>query len=310
VHSVLRKAARLQELRADLLHVMGFEWNLDAVLAAWLQGIPVVLHVHVPESADFKNLHRFAASKVLFCSNFEKQNFSRLDRIQSKAEVLHNCIDVNQYANGTSIRPALGIKESDIVIGTVAQLTHRKGIDLLLDAAEILLASTANLVFLIVGRGHPEEREFESRVRARAELAAMKGRVCFLGSRSDVPDLLASMDLFLLPSRAEPFGIVILEAMAAGLPVVASAIGGIPEIITSGELGCLVEPLTGDSFAAAINKMLETPDRGRAMGQRARQSLYGRFDKAAVGRKLQRIYSDLVSAKRDLRISPRESRNS
>jgi glycosyltransferase involved in cell wall biosynthesis len=133
-------------------------------------------------------------------------------------------------------------------------------------------------------------------MRAAAEEPDLRGRVRFLGSRSDIPDFLASLDLFLLPARAEPFGIVVIEAMAASLPVIASKVGGIPEILSAPEIGRLVDPLTPEAFARAVREILALPDRGKSMGAKARLSLMGRFDMAAAGERLKKIYLDVLGS--------------
>ena len=135
-------------------------------------------------------------------------------------------------------------------------------------------------------------------MRAAAEEPGMQGRVRFLGSRSDIPDFLASLDLFFLPTRADPFPVAVIEAMAAGLPVIASRVGGIPEMLSSPEIGCLVDPLTPEAFAQAIRKTLALPCRGRSMGAKARLSLTGRFDMATAGERLKNIYLDLLGRER------------
>jgi glycosyltransferase involved in cell wall biosynthesis len=131
---------------------------------------------------------------------------------------------------------------------------------------------------------------------AVAQESEFGGRVRFLGSRGDMPDLMASLDLFFLPTRAEPFGIVILEAMAAGLPVIASKVGGIPEILTSPEIGSLVDPLTPEAFANAIREVLFRPDRGKSMGAKARLSLAGRFDTVTGAERLKKVYLNALGA--------------
>src|ERR1019366_5845057 len=113
----------------------------------------------------------------------------------------------------------------------VAQMVQQKGIDILIETASILLRERSDLVFLVAGRTVPSEEEFGRRMRSAAEEPDLRGRIRFLGSRSDIPDFLASLDLFLLPTRAEAFGIAVIEAMAAGLPVIARKAGGIPEIL-------------------------------------------------------------------------------
>jgi len=295
--AIRRQSALLRAWRIDLLHAHGLFWNTDILLAAGALGIPLVLHVHNPDTVAFRNLNRFAARKVLFCSRYLMENCGHLERIAGKTEVLHNVIDTEALSRGATIRPLLGLNPVDFAIGTAAQLVPRKGIDMLIETARILLRERDGLTFLVAGPAAPGEEDFARRMRAAAEEPELRGRVRFLGSRSDIPDFLASLDLFFLPARAEPFGIVIIEAMAAGLPVIASKVGGIPEIISSPDIGRLVDPPTAEAFAAAIREILALPDRGKAMGATARFSLAGRFDKATGGERLKKIYLNLLKAR-------------
>jgi glycosyltransferase involved in cell wall biosynthesis len=222
------------------------------------------------------------------------QNARHLHRVAAKSEVLYNLIDIDAWSRGHSIRSSLGLSEGDIAVGTVAQIVHRKGIDILLETARMLLRERKDLVFVIAGPQSGSEEEFGRRMLAIAQEPAFGGRVRFLGSRADIPDLMASLDLFVLPTRAEPLGIVILEAMAAGVPVVASKVGGIPEMLSSPEIGTLVDPLTPEAFAHAIREVLSRPDRGRSMGAKGRASLTGRFDSVTGGKRLEEIYLEVL----------------
>lgn len=294
--AIRRQSALLKSWRIDILHAHSLFWNTDLILAAWMLRIPVVLHVHNPDAVAFQNLNRFAARKVLFCSGDVMAHCGHLGRIANKAEVLHNAIDTGAMGRGSSIRAGLGLNATDIAIGTVAQVTPRKGIDILIETARILLQERRDLVFLVAGPSPPGEEEFGRRMRAAAEEPDLRGRIRFLGSRSDIADFLASLDLFLFPTRAEPFGIVVIEAMAAGLPVIASKVGGIPEILSSPEIGRLVEPLTPEAFAGAVRETLALPGRGKSMGAKSRLSLTGRFDMATAGERLKLIYLDLLGS--------------
>ena len=295
---IRRLRARLREIDPDLVHVMGFDWNLDLALAAWTLGIPVILHVHTPEEAHFRNLSRFAATKVLFCSEFERGNFGHLDRIQGRTEVLHNPVDMDRFSSAVRAQGRFGFEETDIVIVTVAQIAARKGIDTILDAARLLLPRFTNLRFALAGPDGAGEGAFAEEMRRQAATdPVLRGRVRFLGSQQDIPGLLASADLFFLPTRAEPFGIAIVEAMAAGLPVVVSRVGGIPEIVVSPEIGRMPDEPTAAGFAKEIGEVLSLPDRGRQMGERGRDSVRARFDSAAIRQKLTGIYTDILSRK-------------
>ena len=288
--------AFLRSHRIDLLHVNEMGWNFDIVLAAWALSIPVVLQLHLPGGVAFQNLHRFAARRVLLVSRSHRSAIAHVERFHGQIEVLYGPVDVDLYRAARSIRPSLGLQPEHIVVCVVAQLRAGKGIDVALDAARRLAADYPQLRFLMVGPPGRGEEEFGQRMMAEAERPPLAGVVHFLGSRQDVPDILASSDVFLLPTHAETFGRVVIEAMAAGKPVVASRIPVIEEIVTSSDLGILVSPRTGVAFADALRSVIARTDRGRTMGERGRESLTGRFDQATVARQLNEMYADMTVA--------------
>lgn len=294
--NIRRQAALLSAWRVDILHAHGFFWATDMVIAAWRLRIPVVLHIQNPAEVAIQNLDRFAAQRILFCSDFEMRNTRRFDRISHKTGVLHNAINTGAIARGTCIRGQLGVKDGELAIGTVAQVSHRKGIDILMETARLLLRERDDLVWLIAGPVGVGEEEFGSRVQALAAEPELKGRVRFLGARSDIPDFLASLDLLVHAARAEPFGIALIEAMAAGVPVIAGNVGGIPEILSTPGIGRLVSPLTPEAFAQAVRETLSLPDRGRSMAAKARLSVVQRFDLVSAGERLKTIYLDVLQA--------------
>ena len=289
-------ARLLSSNRVDLLHVNEFGWNLDLVLGAPLARVPVVLHMHLPGSIDRQNLHRFVARRVLLVSHAHEHAIAHFERISSKAEVMYNAVDLERFAHGRGIRTELGLTADDIVVGSLAQLRHGKGIDVLLGVARELLPRYPRLVFLVAGRlGHGEEA-FGRAMMEEAQSPALLGRFKFLGSRQDVPELLASFDVFVLPTRAETFGIAVVEAMAAGVPVIASRVGAIPEIISSAAVGRVVDEVDVKSFAAVLEEIVLLGDRGRGIGEAGRHSLTGRFDASSLSVKLHSIYENVRHA--------------
>ena len=150
-------------------------------------------------------------------------------------------------------------------------------------------------MFLIVGPEPHNEREFCRRMRAAAEAPALRGRVRFLGSRQDIADILASLDLFLLPTHADPFPVAVIEAMAAGLPVIARRIGGIPEMVSSPELGFLVDSESPEAFAEVIRTVLARTDRGRSVGAKAQASAGERFGANKGAERLREIYLSVLA---------------
>lgn len=286
-------AARwLNRHRIDLLHLNEFGWNQDIVLGAWLARIPVVLHVHTQLRVHRQNLNRLAAWRVLFVSKAHREETAGLGLVGDKARILPNAIDVDRYAAGRDVRSALGLAPDDIVITTVCQLSERKAIDVFIDVALMLLHRSPSATFLVVGPVGRGEKEYAERQMARAADPAARGRIRFLGPRQDIPDILRSSDIFFLPSRHETYGLVVAEAMAASLPVVASNTGGIPEIVSSAALGALAPVDDRPAFAAALQLFIDSPGRRRLVGTAARKSLDGRFDRATYARALEKLYSE------------------
>ena len=295
IQSIRAKRLLLKQFAVDLVHMNEPGWNSDIVLAARLMRIPVVLHLHNPGIVSSRNLNYVAASRVLLCSAAQGNEIVGFEKIKEKCVVLHNAVDVGLFASGHSIRATIGLARNDIVIGTVAQISYRKGIDLFLDTAERLLDGGKKFKFVIVGPKAVREEPYFQAIMERTRKGQLKESVVYLGSRDDIPNILATFDVFFLPTRAEPFGMVVIEAMASGIPVVASHVGGIPEIITSHDIGRTVSPLTPEAFSGAIVELLRMEDQVRALGERGRQSLVGRFDLAKMGATLGTVYRGLAT---------------
>jgi glycosyltransferase involved in cell wall biosynthesis len=294
LRSIWQQFVQLRKMRIDLVHINEFGRNLDLVVGAYLAGVPVVLHIHNPETIKRTNLHIFAASKILVVSKAAIQSVRYFDRIASKCSVLYNCADFNKISRGRSIRDALGFQTDDILIGTIAQLTPEKGTDIVLATARLLLPRFPQLHFLLAGRIGEGAEEFVGEMKRLAGEGSLAGRIHFLGIRSDVADLLATINLFFLPTQAETFCLAVLEAMVAGVPVVASRVGALSELIPDPGAGTLVEPRTPESFARAITEILESSDRGSRLGQHGCKSLRGRLDPDACRSQLIQVYENAL----------------
>jgi glycosyltransferase involved in cell wall biosynthesis len=145
---------------------------------------------------------------------------------------------------------------------------------------------------LIVGGGRRIDE-----IKALAASLGLAGEVHFLGTRRDVPDLLNAMDIFVLPSYSEGVSLALLEAMAAGLPVIATAVGGLPEVVTDGENGLLIPPRDAEALATALARLLEASDFAKKLGQNARKHVREHFSLDRLGREINEIYEELVEKK-------------
>ena len=134
-------------------------------------------------------------------------------------------------------------------------------------------------------------------MRQLAASLGLAGVVHFLGPRPDVPDLLNAMDIFVLPSYSEGMSLALLEAMAAGLPVIATAVGGTPEVVTDGENGLLIPPRDAEALAGALERLLADPALAQHLGANARAHVREHFSLDRLGREINRIYGELVKQK-------------
>ncbi len=189
-----------------------------------------------------------------------------------------------------ALKREIGLSEGDAVVGFVGRLVPQKGLSYLLAAAELLRARYGNLRFVVVGDGP-----------LRSELAPLAGssgssRFHFLGERGDVPRLMGLFDVLVVPSEWEPFGLVNLEAQAAGKPVVAFNIDGIPEAVVHGETGLLVPHRDSRALASAIAQLLDDAPLRVRMGAAGRRRVEEKFDAQDMTRAFEAFYERAISA--------------
>lgn len=215
----------------------------------------------------------------------------------SSFRVIPNGIDASRFpppdgARRASIRSTLGLDGRSPVIGAVGRLCAEKGHDDLIDAMADLTRTHPSAVLLLAGDG-PRRTVLEEKVTA----LGLEDSVRLLGLRRDIPEILSALDVFALSSRYESFGLVILEAMAASLPVVATRVGGIPFILRDGETGCLVPPREPREMAAKLRLLADRPELRAGMGRAGRERLLREYSlKAMVGR-VESLYEDLLRRK-------------
>ena len=164
-----------------------------------------------------------------------------------------------------------------------------KGIPYLLKAARILLRHGANVKVLVVGDG-----SIRLDLMTQTRDLGISENVVFLGHREDTDELLQALDIFVLPSLSEGIPMALLEAMAASRAIVASRVGGIPEIVDDGSEGFLVEPMDVDGLAASCRRLIESPDVARRMGEQARKRVERDFSATAMADRVTSVYKELV----------------
>jgi glycosyltransferase involved in cell wall biosynthesis len=277
VSLVWKVAGLLRKERADLVQTTLFYADVIGTLAAKLAGVRRVVSweaVTQPYTVKHMTAYRLAA-KGFSCSvavsrAIQKQVVDERRVPRRKTRTIHYGIDLGLFRpkRNTGLRRRLGLAGGDIALGTVARFTHQKGHAFLLDAAPAVLKAFPRVHFIFAGDG-----PLRGMLQARAEQLGLRDRVHFLGFRTDVPDMLNAFDAFVLPSLYEGLPNAVLEAMACGLPVVATRVDGTPEAVVHGKSGLLVDPADSRQLADALIRLLSNARLRGRLGRSARKRI-------------------------------------
>jgi len=203
-----------------------------------------------------------------------------------RIRLIHSGIDPQRFARCAD-GSASG--EYEAVVGIIASLEERKGHRYLFEAAAMLKRRGHKIKYLVAGEG-PARRQLEERVKA----LHLGDEIRFCGFVSDAPDFLSQIDIFILPSLYEGLGVAVLEAMAAGKPVIASRVGGLPELIADGETGMLVAPKNTEGLAQAVARLAGEKSLAREMGRRGAERARASFSLDQMAAKNEAYYCDLI----------------
>lgn len=297
----------LEKESFDLLHI--HIWNPAsnryALLASKFVKIPTIITEHDPFQLSSlkhwlkKKLISHVKGMITISHDNDQLTKKLFPELKNRTRLIHNGIDVTAFSSqllsfSESDREKLrkdvlqSDKKTDVII-TIAELHPRKGLMTLLESAKLLTEQEQNFMLIIVGKG-----EQEAELRQYIAKNNLENHALLLGYRYDIPQLLAGSDLFILPSLHEAFGLVILEAMAAGLPIVATRSGGIPDIITEEENGILVPPKDSNALANAIKTLLSDKKRMKTMSSENYNKVSKQFDIKEMVKKTEEFYSAVM----------------
>ena len=289
----------LRRERVDVLHTHAFGPNAWGSLIGRWAGIPVVIaHEHnwaftgraVRPVIDRELIAR-CADAMIVVSEDARRRMIEVERIPPERLVLlANGVQALSPGDGRALRGDLGIRRGDPVVGTVCIIRSEKALDVLVGAAARLREHFPRLRLLIAGDG-PDR----ARVEALTERVGLSDSIHMTGARTDVPDVLAAIDIAVICSDYEGSPRSVLEFMDAGKPIVATDVGGIPDVIEDGVHGVLVPPRDEAALAAALTGLLEDMDRGREMGARARDRCRRELSLDRTVETLQELYEELHS---------------
>jgi glycosyltransferase involved in cell wall biosynthesis len=299
-------AHRVREIGAVLLIANTVRTALYAAPAARLARVPFVWHMRDFWLSEARP-HRLWADKLgkqLLCASATRviaNSYATAAHLpcRSKVVVIHNGIEVERFdpaLNGRLSREQHGIPTSAPLVGTVGRLRPWKGQDCFLRALARVRQAIPNVWGLIVG-GSPfgVQDDYPTRLRRVAADLGLNDCVAFTGQLPDPRSAMAAMDLFVHPGDPEPFGLVNLEAMAMGKPIVAFAHGALPEIVADGETGLLIPSGGETGLAEAVITLLGDPARRARMGQAGRTRVVRHFAAQCVAREVETTLQEIMA---------------
>lgn len=295
-----RLARRFRRWRPDIVHTHLLHADLYGIPAARVAGVPGVVstkHNDDPFRAGVVGRADAAlarlADRVIVISDHLARFYRNVEGIPAgKLTRIHYGLDANaETPDGSVVRREFSIGDAPLA-GVVARLEEQKGHRYLLDAFVNVRAEIPRARLLLAGSG-PQD----AALRAQAAALGLGEAVIFAGFRDDVDRVMAALDLFVLPSLWEGFGLVLLEAMRAGRAIVATSVSAIPEIVADEETGLLVPPRDAGALAEAVVSLLRDPGRRAVMGAAGRARLQSAFSVAAMVEATVEIYRDIARAR-------------
>jgi sugar transferase (PEP-CTERM/EpsH1 system associated) len=296
--ALLRLYRHIRRSRPTILHTSLFHANLSGRVLGRLAGVPTVIcseRTMAMEDAWRYRVNRWTiglADRVIAVSaNVRDFCVSHIGLPADKLVVIYNGVELPEEPTSSrqEARAELGLPGDGPVVGTVSRLNPVKGVDFLIQA----LAQMDDVTLVIIGDG-PERAALE----VLAGDLGVAGRIHWAGHRRDVPHLLPALDVFVQPSLHEGLPNTVLEAMAAGLPVVATAVGGTPEVVVDGLTGVLVPPRDSSALAGAVAMLLSDQNLRHGMGQAGRERVAKHFAARRMIEQTERLYEQLLSERK------------
>jgi L-malate glycosyltransferase len=304
----LRLARDLRRKRIRLARSYGFYPNVFVLPAAWLAGVPARV-ASIRDTGDHltpqqRRLQRWAcrfAHRIVVNAEAVRRRLIEEGYDQDRITVIPNGIATESFAagaNGGRLRAELGFSARTPLVAVLSRLDELKGIEYFLAAAAQVAARFEEARFLVVGEGAPGSEGahgYRGSLERRAAALGLQDRVVFTGFRSDVPELLSQITVSVLPSLTEGLSNVVLESMAAGAAVVATAVGGTPELVTDGVTGLLVAPRDVEGLTDAMCRLLGDPVLAARLGAEARRRVNQEFSLPASVRRTSQLYERLLA---------------
>ncbi len=293
----------------DVMHVHDWLAAFSGISFKHYMKKPIILTMHSTEVGRAQGLHSpdsfsingiewwatYEADRVIVCSHSMKNEIcDHFNLPREKVDIIPNAIDASKYeipVDRGAVRQRYGVKWGEKLILCVGRLVPQKGVEYFIRAIPHIAKKYPEAKFIIVGEGWSRDI-----LEEEAKASSYANKITFTGFASDkqVIELMTSADVLVVPSIYEPFGIVALEGMATGVPVVASQVGGLAEVIDHDKTGVFVYPRSPESLAWGIDKVLSDPDHAKQLTKNAKEKLHKAYSWEAVAMKTVEVYKKVV----------------
>jgi glycosyltransferase involved in cell wall biosynthesis len=300
--SVWNLARQMREKKIDLVHVNCDRAVPHAALAGKLAGVPILCNIHdvvrawfLPRYVRYLNM----TARIVVDSQATALHCLQAGMKKEKLQVIYECFEMERYLRVTeterkALRSEWGLCENEVAIGLVGQVLRYKGHEEFIQAAATVMEKIPAVRFYIVGDDMlSDEPGFVEHLREKGHQLGLDSKLTFTGFRDDIPQVMSAMDIIVAPSYTEGFGRVVVEALAAGRVVVATRVGGIPEIVKDGETGFLVQPRDVFELVEKMIRLVENPELRRLMGEKGPVSAL-RFDVGTTTRLFEDTYQAIL----------------
>jgi glycosyltransferase involved in cell wall biosynthesis len=303
--TTIRVALTIKKRDYDLIHTHASKdlWLLVPALKIVRSSAPLLLTKHVGSFINKKDvMHNWLYGRLHYAiaiSRVIRQNLLDTTQLGDEKIILHyNGVDCNKFDpakySGSGIRNEFNVGEDELLIGMVGRFTVGKGHEEFIQAAKKMNKSQSNLKFIITGEASRGEDSYEAQIKKLADDMNLQN-IIFTGFRDDIPDVIAAMDIFIIPSHSEAFGVALVEAMAMGKPSVCSNSDGILDIAVNGETGYLFEKKDADDLVKKIEMLIQSPMNREEFGKAARKRVMEHFDFNILIDQLVDKYKQIIS---------------
>ncbi|MFH2138505.1 MAG: glycosyltransferase family 4 protein [Candidatus Omnitrophota bacterium] len=293
----LIKVIKLEKI--SLIHCNMYISNQYAVIASLFTKVPLVCHIrNIITKPCYYNNFLFLTKTLIANSSATELSYSKYLRNTQKSIVIYNSVSLDESystASAGSFREKYGIEKDAFLIGYVGQIKKAKGIHFLIKAMDLLVKQYSQVRLLIAGDiSISKESNCFSYLKELSKTLNLEQNIVFSGFINNTRELYSTMDILVLPSEKEPFGRVLIEAMAVGKPVIGTCSGGAPEVVEDGVTGLLVPPGNPEALAKAISEMINNPARAKLFGQKGKERVEKLFNERTNTRQLERIYNQII----------------